>query len=237
LNSIIAFSSILLRKQQKALTEESAGSMEMTQIERILNNGRQLLRLINNTSEVAKKESEALTLKPASIQVNELIKTVLDAFEPTAQAKAIALQMDCDRAPSQVTTDTLRLQQILTNLVSNAIRYSDNGSITVTCYTLDAPTNNQKDAQADRGQWAIAVKDTGRGISADDQLKIFEPYFRVNNTDEIVPESSGLGLAIVSKLVRLLQGRLELTSAVGEGSTFRVCLPLTLKQIENQIEN
>lgn len=116
----------------------------------------------------------------------------------------------------QITTDSLRLQQILTNLVSNAIRYTDQGSISIVCYTVD------------HERWAIAVSDTGRGISPAHQIKIFEPYFRVGNEADYLPESSGLGLTIVNQLIQRLQGTLELSSQVGEGSTFSVFLPLIL---------
>ncbi len=216
LNSIIGFSSVLLRKQRKQLTDSPPESIEMKQIERILNNGQQLLRLINNTLEVSRYESEQLALKVEPIHAPMLIKVVTESFEATARDKQVVLKMDCDRAPSQVTTDSLRLQQILTNLVSNAIRYTDVGEVTISCYLVDEDT------------WAIAVCDTGKGISSDLQPKIFEPYFRAGSKSDYAPESSGLGLTIVNKLVQLLQGRIELTSEIDKGSTFVVILPLTL---------
>jgi signal transduction histidine kinase len=107
-----------------------------------------------------------------------------------------------------VTTDSLRIQQILTNLVSNAIRYTDAGSITVTCYLSAEPTPSQ---------WVLSVSDTGRGISPEYQSKIFEPYFRIGQEADFVPDSSGLCLSVVSKLVQLLQGKIELESSLGQG--------------------
>jgi hypothetical protein len=109
----------------------------------------------------------------------------------------------------------LRLQQIVTNLVSNAIRYTQHGKIQLTCQMLS------------ENQWAIAISDTGRGIAPDDQDRIFEPFFRVGSTEQsYLPESTGLGLAIVSRLVKLLQGKIELVSQLGVGSTFTVIFPL-----------
>ncbi len=217
LNAIIGFSTILLRKQRQELAQQQPSAIEMRQVERILNNGQQLLRLINNTLESSRTESSQLTVKMEPVQVAMLVNTVADSFETSVQEKSIALSVDCDRAPTQVTTDSLRLQQILTNLISNAIRYTDQGSISVTC------------REVGDGHWAITVCDTGKGIPPDLHTKIFEPYFRAGEASEYVPESSGLGLTIVNKLVQLLQGSIELTSAVDEGSTFVVTLPLAFK--------
>ena len=217
LNAMLGFSSILLRKQRKQLTPEAGSSMEIKQIERVISNGRQLLRLINNTLEASRQESQQVALSMESVPVLDLVQAVIETLAPTAQIKALTLSANCDRAPRRITTDALRLQQILTNLISNAIRYTDDGSVDVTCYEVDG------------GQWAIAVCDTGRGISPEQHSQIFEPYFRAGGEGSYAPESSGLGLTIVNKLVRLLQGRIELVSAVGEGTTFTVFLPVEME--------
>lgn len=226
LNSIIAFSSILLRKQRQQLTQEPASAMEMQQMERILNNGRQLLRLINSTLEVSRSESAQDSLTLEQVSVAELVRTVVEAFEPSVEEKPIELVWNCDLAPKTITTDGLRLQQILTNLISNAIRYTAKGSVTVTCYATD---------ELEDGLWAIAVRDTGKGISPEHQSKIIEPYFRVGDKDDYLPESSGLGLTVVSKLVGLFQGKLEIESTLGEGSTFTVILPLSVELAEGAL--
>jgi len=197
LNSIISFSSILLRKQQKQLAETTDEPMEMQQVERILTNGQQLLRLINNTLETSRSESQQLTLTMEPVAVPELIKSVVEALEPSISDKPVTLSWNCQQAPDYAMIDGLRLQQILTNLVSNAIRYTDEGSVEVICYT-----------QGD-DLWAIAVSDTGRGLSVEHQSKIFEPYFRVGSSEDYLPESSGLGLTIVNKMVQLLGGTIE----------------------------
>ena len=213
LNAIMGFSTILLRKQKQQLTSETGSSLEIRQMERVIGNSRQLLRLINNTLEVSQQDSQEVSLLLEPVQVPTLIQTVTETLEPIAQAKSLALQINCDRAPAQISTDTLRFQQILTNLVSNAIRYTDAGSVTVTCYAVDPD------------RWAIAVCDTGRGISPAQQSQIFEPYVRLGDKEDYLPESSGLGLAIVKKLVKLLQGKIEVVSAEGQGSTFTVVFP------------
>ncbi|MGB3293878.1 MAG: sensor histidine kinase [Phormidesmis sp.] len=215
LSAIMGFSTILLRKQKQQLTPESGSSLEIRQMERVISNSRQLLRLINNTLEVSRQESQEIRLALESVNLLMLLQTVIDTLEPTAQSKSLDLVIDCDHAPEKISTDILRLQQILTNLISNAIRYTDTGSIAITCYAVDSE------------QWAIAVRDTGKGIDPEKHSQIFEPYVRLGGEEDYLPESSGLGLAIVNKLVRILQGRIELLSVVGEGSTFTVFLPIS----------
>jgi signal transduction histidine kinase len=102
--------------------------------------------------------------------------------------------------------------------VSNAIRYTDTGTIGILSKVLDGE------------KWAIAVSDTGIGIAEQDQTKIFEPYFRVTSqTRPYAPDSTGLGLAIVVRLVKLLQGEINLVSQEGVGSTFTVTFPLRVE--------
>ncbi|MEL6780097.1 MAG: sensor histidine kinase [Cyanobacteria bacterium J06597_16] len=252
LNSIIAFSSIVLKNQRKELATEAPDSMEMKQVERILHNGQQLLRLINNTVEASQEDSAIKTLQAESVQISSLVTTVVEAFEPAASEKGITLVVNCDQAPQRVTTDALRLQQILTNLVSNAIRYSEQGTIRVICKkrsesdtAAGTPANisatrtsvartSVADGLADNEQWYLIVSDQGRGISPEEQAKVFAPYFRAGAEAEYLPESSGLGLTIVNKLVQLLQGHIELVSTLGEGSTFTVVLPAQLKQADTE---
>jgi signal transduction histidine kinase len=110
------------------------------------------------------------------------------------------------------------LQQIITNLLSNAIRYTEAGSIKLTCQTVSPE------------EWAIAIADTGIGIEPEDQIRIFEPYFQAGSSQQSYhPHSTGLGLAIVSRLVKLLQGKMELVSEIGIGSTFTVIFPLEVQ--------
>lgn len=216
LTSIIGYSDLFLRKQrQNAAIKDSFANLE--HIERVLRNGRQLLRLINDSLEVSRYEAGKMNLQVVQTDVRSLIKNVIEVLEPLARAKGIKIVVECDRAPDQVLTDSLRLQQIVTNLASNAIRYTDSGSVKVTCQVL-----------AD-DKWAIAVSDTGIGIAPEDQTIIFDPFVQAGSTNKPhLPDSTGLGLAIVSRLVKLLQGKIELVSQVGVGSTFTVILPFSL---------
>jgi hypothetical protein len=223
LNSIIGYSNLLLRQQQRKNHEVKDSSVNLEHIERVLRNGQHLLRLINDVLEVSRHEAGKMKLRSEPTKVCSLIKDVIKVMEPSAGAKDLQLLVDCGNAPDRVLTDSLRLQQIVINLVSNAIRYTESGTVKVTCQVL-----------ADN-QWSISVADTGVGIAPEDQDKIFEPYFRGRKRGSYSPDSTGLGLAIVSRLVQLLQGKIQLISQVGVGSTFTVIFPLEVKNTEEVV--
>ncbi|HEY9876472.1 MAG TPA: HAMP domain-containing sensor histidine kinase [Candidatus Obscuribacterales bacterium] len=216
LNSIIGYSELILRSSSKN-PEVQDTVPHLEHIERVVRNGRQLLRLINDTLEISRYEAGKMHLNPVATDVRSLIDDVFKMLEPLANTKELELRVDCDQAPKEVVTDSLRLQQIVTNLLSNAIRYTESGTVRLTCEIL-----------SDK-QWSIAVTDTGIGIAPEDHLRIFEPFFRAGNSDTPVPDSTGLGLAIVSQLVKLMQGKIELVSQVAAGSTFTIILPLEVK--------
>ncbi len=220
LNSIIGYSELFLRDQQRK-PEVKDNLPKLDHIERVLRNGRQLLRLINDTLELSRADNGKMQLNLMLTDVPSLINSVIEVLEPLAHSKELEMLVDCSNAPEKVLTDSLRVQQIVTNLVSNAIRYTEVGKIQLTCQKFGD------------NQWAIAVSDTGRGIAPEDQARVFEPFFRVGSSEQsYLPDSTGLGLAIVSRLVKLLQGKIELVSQVGIGSTFTVIFPLEIKTSE-----
>ncbi|GBE92557.1 sensor histidine kinase [Nostoc cycadae] len=213
LTSIIGYADLFLRQQrQNPQLKDSASNLQS--IERVMKSGRLILRLINDTLEISRYDAGRMILQPTATDVRELINSVVEIIEPLALNKELSLIIDCDRAPNQVTTDPLRVQQILTNLLSNAIRYTDSGTVHLQCY------------QESEQNWAISITDTGLGISSDAQTKIFQPYFRAVNQQPQDSHGTGLGLAIVSRLVQLLHGEIKVVSQLGKGSTFTVILPL-----------
>ncbi|RCJ21691.1 ATPase [Nostoc sp. ATCC 43529] len=217
LTSIIGYSDLFLRQQRKK-SKIKDNYTNLEHIERVLRNGRQLLHLINDVLELSRYDAGQIKLQLAPTNVPELIQNVCEMLEPLAVEKKLQIVVDCDRAPQELITDSFQLQQIVTNLISNAIRYTESGTIIVMCQVLE------------KQRWAIAVSDTGIGIAPEDQGQIFEPYFRVSAGDRpYLPDSTGLGLAIVWRLVKLLQGEINLVSEVGVGSTFTVVLPLELE--------
>jgi len=216
LQAILISSDLFLRQHN---TQDTV--ISLNHIERVLRNGRQLLHLINDALEVSRHEAGQVKLHPEAIDVCTLIDNVIDTLTPSASEKDLKITVDYELAPKQVTTDPLRLEQIITNLVSNAIRYTETGSINITCHVHC--NNNRND------KFAIAVADTGIGIAPEDHAQIFQPYFRGGSRTKHLPDSTGLGLAIVWRLVELLQGEIQLNSQLGVGSTFKVILPLAVK--------
>ncbi len=215
LHSIINYSDLFLRQVRKrSELKDSVPSIE--HIERVLRNGRQLICLINSALELSRCEAGKMQLRLVNSGVKCIINSAIEMMETLAQAKQLQIIVDCTLAPDQVIIDPLRLQQIITNLLSNAIRYTEWGSITLTCYTISDT------------QWMMVVTDTGIGIPLEEQSRVFDPFYRGASA---VPkhDSTGLGLPIVKQLVKLMQGEIFLESQVGVGSSFTVILPIEVK--------
>ncbi|EAZ89649.1 sensor histidine kinase [Crocosphaera chwakensis] len=214
LNSIIGFSRLLQQQQQQANQDpDTSLNLELTQ--KVINNGRQLLRLINNVLEISRYEAGKISLNLEPTNLRFLVQAVVEILEPSATQKDLDIRFDFDQTPEQIITDSLRLRQIITNLVSNAIKYTDSGTIEIKCQTEND------------NQWSLIVTDTGIGISPEDQAQIFKPYYLVKLKNRNLSDRTGLGLTIVDKLVKLLQGEINLVSTPGEGSTFTLTFPVS----------
>lgn len=212
LNSIMAYSQLLLRQQQAKPEEDS---ITIERIGRVLRASRQLLQLVNNSLELSQVEAGKTQLKLMKLDLNSVIAATVETIEPLAQAKELSIIISNDRAPEQVITDLSRFQQILINLLSNAVRYTETGSITVICESL---TDDK---------WLLSIRDTGIGIAPENIERIFQPFSRVaQQVSQQAEGSTGLGLTIVSQLVELLRGEIEVVSQIGKGSEFSIIFPL-----------
>jgi signal transduction histidine kinase len=218
LTSIIGYSDLFLRQKRKQLQPEDGSSTDLKSIERVLQGGRRLLHIINDALEIARYRDGKIQLEPQPVQICGLIHEIAGMFDPLATEKGLTLAVFCDLGSKNVAvTDPLRLQQILTNLISNAVRYTESGQVKVTCQAV----NDE--------QFAIAVSDTGIGIDPEDQAHVFEPYYQSKQSARL-PDSTGLGLAIVAQLVELLQGKIQLISELGFGTTVTVTLPFEIPE-------
>ncbi|AFZ07241.1 histidine kinase [Oscillatoria nigro-viridis PCC 7112] len=216
LNSIIGYSELFLRQRNNSRVKDSVPNL--AHIDKVLNNGRRLLRLINDSLEISRYDTGRIKLQLTATNVRSAIGTVVEIIEPLAKAKNLEIAVECDPVLDRIMTDYLRLQQIITNLASNAIRYTQAGTVTIKSELLPDK------------YWTVTVSDTGIGIAPEDCERIFQPYFRADNSlSSGIPDSTGLGLAIVARLVKLLQGKIELVSEVGVGSSFTVIFPLELE--------
>ncbi len=180
----------------------------------ILDSTNQLLSFVNNLISEAQIDTGRLVLKPIKFEPADLLETVQAMVKFTANKKGLAVQAAVDPAlPGQIIADPYWLKQILLNLVNNAIKYTDQGSIAVRFQRIG------------EAHWAVQVKDTGIGIPKEAQQIIFEPFRQIINGSRR-QTGSGLGLFIVRHLTTLMNGELALESEVGRGSTFTVTLPL-----------
>jgi signal transduction histidine kinase len=218
LSSIISYSKLFLQQQSLQKYDQVRDAVpSLGHIERVLRNGHRLLRMINDLLELSRCELDRVQLEVLPVNVRSLIHEVVEVVKPLADDRHLQILWNVDLAPEPVETDPTRFQQILTNLLTNAIRYTEAGSITIRCQAL---------SELD---WELTVQDTGIGIALENQSQIFTPFFRLPLPGQaFAPESSGLGLTIVAQLVALLQGKITLTSEVGAGSIFTIVFPIRL---------
>ncbi|MBW4473404.1 MAG: HAMP domain-containing histidine kinase [Stenomitos rutilans HA7619-LM2] len=217
LNTIVGFSELFLRQQQQETTTPQDSAPKINHIERVLRNGRYLLHLINDLNELSRYEAGKLKLHLIKTDVRAIVQEIVTVMTPTIADKGLQVNVDCTTAPDSILTDPLRLHQIITNLLHNAIRYTNAGSIRLHAQALPEQ------------RWSITVTDTGIGIAPEEQAQIFEPRFQLETSDQSRDfDNKGLGLAIASRLVKLLQGAIEVTSTISVGSTFTVTFPVTV---------
>ncbi|MCC6469034.1 MAG: GAF domain-containing protein [Alphaproteobacteria bacterium] len=208
LNAILGYTELMLDGLYGELGDKSRSVLERVQA-----NGKHLLGLINDVLDLAKIEAGQLALAVGDYSVKAVVQSVIDATESLARAKGLALTADIAPALPDGAGDERRLTQVLLNVVGNAIKFTDAGSVTVT-------------ATADAGFFTIAVADTGPGIPVEEQARIFEEFQQVDNSSTRKKGGSGLGLAISKRIVELHGGTIRVQSTPGHGSTFLVHLPI-----------
>lgn len=211
----------------KLLADNSGGNLTTKQIEysqTIYSAGNDLLELINDILDLAKIESGTLSIELEQINFVELHNYIEHNFRQFAQNKGLSFAIELDEnLPPVIVNDGKRLQQILKNLLANAFKFTEQGSVTlnISQALLDAHDQNSKP------MIAFAVRDTGIGIPTDKQQIIFEAFQQADGTTSRKYGGTGLGLSISRELAQMLGGRLELVSQPEKGSTFTLYLPQT----------
>jgi CheY-like chemotaxis protein/CHASE3 domain sensor protein len=205
----------------KLLSENHDGNLNAEQIkfaETIYSAGNDLLTLINDILDLSKIEAGKLDIRPEEVTLARLIEELGDVFRPIARDKGIELGVGVDAgAPATLVTDPTRLAQILKNLLSNALKFTERGGVTLRV---------RRDG---RDGLAFDVKDTGIGIAPEQHEVIFEAFRQADGTTNRKYGGTGLGLSISRDLARLLGGELKLESAPGRGSTFTLTLPARIE--------
>ncbi|MEJ2375655.1 MAG: GAF domain-containing protein, partial [Pseudolabrys sp.] len=186
-------------------------------LKRITANGRHLLNLINDVLDLSKIEAGQLTLSLADYSMKDVVHSVYAAVEPLAAEKQIGLKAEIAPDLPAGRGDERRLTQVLLNLVSNAIKFTDEGEVKIR-------------AAADDGHFSVAVVDTGPGISEDDQKKLFQEFQQADSSTTKKKGGTGLGLAISKRIVEMHGGSVGLDSKLGAGSTFSFTVPLRAEQ-------
>lgn len=200
------------------MSEEAYGTLtadQQTTLQRILINTAQLQGMVNNLLDRAQIEQGKLTLRKTQFSPADLIETAHSALNILAVTKGVELTAEiAPEVPAELTGDVLRLQQILFNLTSNALKFTEKGAVHTRIFMPDA------------AHWALQVSDTGIGIAAADQAHVFMPFWQTDSSATRKYRGSGLGLSIVKQLVDLMHGSISLASEPGKGSTFTIVLPL-----------
>jgi signal transduction histidine kinase len=232
LNSLLILARLLSENNEHNLTDKQ---VECSQT--IYTAGTDLLALINDILNLAKIESGTISIEIEAIKFVD-IQALLDrSFRQLAQERNLEFTITLDpNLPSAFATDSKRLQQILKNLLANAFKFTEHGSVTLTIFptTQALPAMIGKDATALKPAIAFAVSDTGIGISPDKQKIIFEAFQQADGTTSRKYGGTGLGLSISRELANLLGGTIDLVSQVGQGSTFTLYLPVQVSRNQSE---
>jgi len=212
LNSIIGFTSVLLGPHGEPLTPDQAKA-----IEKVLKNGKHLLELINDILDFSKIEAGRTPINIDSGEISEIISNVMVTVEPMVTTKGVKLIQEVEPDLPMLNTDILKVKQILLNLLSNAAKFTEQGTISIS-------------AKKQGDMISISVKDDGIGIEAKNLNRVFEEFSQIDSSSSRKYKGTGLGLPIAKNYARLLGGNLTVQSEFGKGSTFVVVLPPAFPQ-------
>jgi signal transduction histidine kinase/FixJ family two-component response regulator len=210
MNAILAMLELLAVAD---LTPEQAKMVRLA-----LASGNQMLILLADIIEIGRADGWTFELSQEQINLPEFLESVSDSWRELARRKALAIELFMDRAlPEHIETDRIRLRQVLDNLISNAVKYTQCGSVKIDCALSELDGKKML---------RVAVIDTGAGIAKEEQQKLFNDLQRVTGALHHDVEGTGLGLSICARIVAAMQGKIGLESYVGHGSTFWFMVPL-----------
>ena len=207
LNAIIGFTGILLQELAGPLNEEQRKQLTMVQ-----NSSRHLLDLINDVLDISKIEAGQLNLSFASFELRTSIEKMVALVSPMAEKKGIGLSLDVADNVETATTDQRRLEQVILNLLNNAVKFTEKGHVRISCRREDE-------------HYILSVADTGIGIRPEEIRGLFQPFHQIDTGLSRKHEGTGLGLSICKKLLNLMGGEISVESQWGQGSIFTVLFP------------
>lgn len=216
MNGVIGFTQLL---DDGTLNQDQQRYVQM-----ISDSGSAMMSLLNDILDISKVDAGLMVINEAPVDVQHILENCISLVSPNAETKNIQLQLEISKnLPSLVKLDGLRLRQVVLNLLANAVKFTEKGSVTVEVHyergrTLPSGTG-------DPASLSIVVTDTGKGISPDRQRAIFEPFTQEDDSTERKYGGTGLGLTISNQLIQLMGGEITMTSELGEGSAFTISLP------------
>jgi PAS domain S-box-containing protein len=217
LNSVIGFSGIMLQGLAGELTAEQHRQLEMIQ-----RSGRHLLGLINQVLDLSRIAAEKTSISAFDFDAVGLARSLHDELEHAAERKGLSLRCNCTLDDSMMHSDPQRISQILMNLMSNAIKFTAEGGVTLQISGVDDMV-------------CFEVADTGPGIPAGEREHVFEPFYQISTDVHVKPEGTGLGLAISRDLAHLLGGTLEFIDGPTPGTRAALCLPRVIPEPTDHI--
>ena len=215
INAILGMNEMILREVEKPSIREYAQSISHA--------GESLLSIINDILDFSKIESGKLEIIESEYQLSRLLKNVVAMIQPKADAKGLEFHLHIDEdLPDALLGDMMRVQQVVVNILTNAVKYTPTGEVNFFVFNEHKEDN--------RIYLSFVVNDTGIGIKEEDQKKLFRDFERLDQEKNRNIEGTGLGLAITNMLLNLMGGEISLKSVYGEGSTFTVVLPQTIME-------
>jgi PAS domain S-box-containing protein len=208
LNSIIGFTGMLLQELPGPLNDEQKKQLRMTQ-----KSARHLLSLINDVLDLSKIEAGQLNLSSEQFSISDIIHQVIELCQQFAQSKNLVLSASVEPGLPEITNDQFRVKQVIINLVNNALKFTEIGSVEVKAFRFD-------------NYLTVQVIDTGIGIEETQLKKLFNPFIQVDSGVARKHEGTGLGLSISKKLMTMMGGSIAVQSEPGKGSIFTVKLPI-----------
>ena len=224
LNSIIGFSRVIIKGIDGPVTE-----LQQQDLTAIYNSGQHLLGLINDILDSAKIDAGKMELAFDEVNVSDVVNSVLSTISGLVKDRPIQLKRIIPTNLPTVRADTIRVRQVLLNLLTNASKFTDEGDIVVEVSLVQGSTR--------RNEIKVSVTDTGPGISEQDQAKLFQAFSQVDDSPTRKSGGTGLGLSICKQLITMHGGKIWVESELGKGSTFSFTLPLFRREGDSNSDN
>jgi tubulin-specific chaperone A len=230
LNSLLILARMLADNKENNLTPEQIESAQI-----IHSGGTDLLNLINDILDLSKVEAGQMVFNYEAMPLTDLVATVHMQFDHMAEEKGIELRINlADGLPGRINTDPQRLRQIIKNLLSNAFKFTKQGSVSLDVYRPDRKVDLSRSGLDPAEAIAISVADTGIGMTPEQLKVIFEAFQQADGSTSRQYGGTGLGLSISRELAANMGGQIDVTSAPGQGSTFTLYLPIAKQGVVEQ---